>query len=800
MRLGEHLASLGFEPVGFALWLIDAFVVLVLASVLAASLGDRKGGAARTFLALGTLALALVTLTALGLGVAGQLHPAGFLIVHVTLLLTGPFVVAGGTWRCRVRKLATLGAQPLGEVERGLVRLLGPSATYPVRLLAVVIVGVLALSAVIAALSPPLNGDTLAYRLPRITWWLQESHLGHIEAFEHGDARVNYMPFGPDLIMLWVVGFFSHGFPLVELPQLVGGILAGAAVYRLALDLILPRWLALTSVVVFFGMPNVCVQLLTAQTDLYTAGCAAAFLVFVFAATRSGRPADFVLAGVALGLSVGAKGTVFYWAPGLLLLIAVFTVHVRTPPLAAVRGLLVAALVALPLGGATYLLNYLRYGNPFSPPATMGIVHVQPTSSRLYFAVVNGLGYGLQLLLPSSNPPSVRQPLAGVFDAGARRILQLGAEAPPFDGFAELFDGNIRSMRDLMWNEDNLSMGVLAALLAAIGGFRALAGVVRGRPRDDWLAAAWLGSVGAFFATFCLLQGWSPHKHRYFVLVAPLLAVLAARAVAAPGERPRPFAQTLGIAVAGIHFVMAALVPLANPHNGLPSLRESPRAAQLRQEEATALLGALGHAPRVVCLGPMAGNGPIGHFLRGEVHHQLAFVSMGQLREAGSVETLLNASGCGALIMQADLLDVPLGKASLHFAGTRRVMSIARPTPPDRGPEAVCVDYWGLKPNGWTRRRAMVRFDNWRRPTLPLSLGNPTPLERTVTLSTSATEITLTLAPGESRDDLRLPVASRDRLDLSVTPLYYPPNLRGRALGIELGLPASLVCREAPRP
>jgi hypothetical protein len=311
---------------------------------------------------------------------------------------------------------------------------------------------------------------------------------------------------------------------------------------------------------------------------------------------------------------------------------------------------------------------------------------------------------------------------------------------------------------------------------------------------------ALLASVAAFLVVFCLFQAWTSHKYRYFVLLAPPLAVLAVRAFAAPGRPPGVGAKVFAVAAVGVQAFMAVLVPVVSPENGLPSLRELPRRASLLREEARGLLHAAGTAPQELCLGPMEGNGPVGFFLRGRIPHHLSFIPAAWLREAGSVRGLLDAAGCDALVLEPALLEVPLGNASLRLAEERRRLGIARPLPAGRTPEAVCLQSWGLRRNGWTRRRAMVRFDNWPRANLPLHLENPTPLERTVTLSTSATEVTITLGPGESRERLELPVATNDRLSLHVAPLYRPPNAPDRALGVYVRLPPSLVCRDTPRP
>ena len=67
-----------------------------------------------------------------------------------------------------------------------------------------------------ALFANPLNHDSLAYRLPRLSYWLQEGSIRH---FDSTDVRHNYLGVNAELITAWILAPFSSGYLLTSLLQ-----------------------------------------------------------------------------------------------------------------------------------------------------------------------------------------------------------------------------------------------------------------------------------------------------------------------------------------------------------------------------------------------------------------------------------------------------------------------------------------------------------------------------------------------------------------------------------------------------
>lgn len=778
---------------GLLLLALDGLLVAALACVLRSRLALAGEGAARAVLSTGTLALGLVTVTGLALGFAGRFSPVRFLAVHALLVAIAPLVLAPRSWATGARRAAGAVVQAARDVRDGAARSLRPPASPAERAAALLVLAVLALAAAPAALTPVVNSDTLAYRLPRIAAWMQEGRVGHFAAFDAYDDRCNYIAFGADLVMAWVAGFFARGFPLVKLVQLGGGVLASAATWALARHAGFTRAASLAAVVVLLGMPNLAAQLTSSQTDLYTTGVAAAALVFLLDGARSGRRSDYLLGGVALGLAVGAKGTLFYWLPGLTVPLAIAHRPRRARPAGWARGAAVAGAAALLAGASPYALNLRSYGSPFSPPAAARLVHVAPSSSRAHFAAFNGAAYLWQLLEPSSNPPLVAALAARAFVPLGDRLAAWAERSPPAPGVLERFVPELTRLPLLPLHEDILSTGLIAAALAALGALRAAAALLRGRaaPKDAFLVALAFAVV-AFLVLFCSLQAWSAHKFRYFVLLGPAVAVLALRGLRRPGAVPGRAATVLAGAAVLAQGAMALRVLALSERNGWRALlAPSPAVVRLLGESRVAL-DFLGREPLRLCLVHEGG-----HFLRGGVPHRYVFASRGQVEAAGSAEAALATLGCDAMVLAPVGPGSRLGDVRIGPRGPERRVVTVRPLAAGEEPDGLCVETYGLHASGWTERHAWVRLENWRRPTLRLRLENPAPVDRTVALRTSLVRFAVPVA-ADGQATVDVATAGADRLRLTASPPF--PRAEGAPGGLRLTLPPQLDCQGALLP
>ncbi len=373
--------------------------------------------------------------------------------------------------------------------------------------------------AILAALGKPAVYDALTYRLSRIGLWLQDGRIAH---YATDDARLNYMPVAPDLVMAWLLGAHGSGFQWVALAQSFGGGLLLGATAGLARCTGLSRAASLGAAALLFGMANVGPQFTSAYTDLFTAGVFGSSFYLWLAALRRGESS--MLGGAGVALALGSKGTLLYLAPGALLWALWCGWRHRAPWSAwrttSLAGLLVALLVAVP-GLAR---NWQTYGRLVGPAESVRQQHggeFTLTEHREKLRLNLATTF-TQLFEPNAQPVWLR--------AASRCIAEsLTAHLPSTDKFS--FDeldrrSNVQKVLRLPEPDaDVASCGGLAVGLLAAGFF----GALFGRRREGATTVlVWCTGIGLFVLTLYALLQWHPYSFRFWVLVAPWMVVVAA--------------------------------------------------------------------------------------------------------------------------------------------------------------------------------------------------------------------------------------------------------------------------------
>ena len=488
----------------------DAGVVTAASWLVVRALGGALPGLLEPLLAWAWAIGAVVAASGVILGAAGALGAAGFAASHLAIL--GLLMAAR-----RGRLADDLGAG------RRLLREAVDAASVGGGVSAAV-VGLLALLgglSVLAAVAQPGIYDALTYRLPRIAQWLQDGRVGHFAA---NDPRQNYMPVVPDLVMAWLLGSTADGYRPSLLVEAYGGALLMAATYGLARHAGLGRLASLGAVGLLFSMASVVLQFAAADTDLFVAGeLAAAFVLWLRASVRG---EGSWIAGLGAGLALGAKGTVFYLAPGALIWVAWAAWSCR-PPLRAwavtvTAATLSAGLFAVPV----FVRNGRAYGGPFGPADFVRMHHgeapIGQAGAKLRMNLESSLA---QLFDPHSQPPGFE----GMSRAAGETLARSLPQRDPFsydrlDRRQTLLDILERPDADA----DKESFGVLAfaGLLAG-----ALAAAARpGRPGAGSILA-WSAGTAVFWVFFLGMQLWHPYGFRYYLLVSPVMAVAFAWAL-----------------------------------------------------------------------------------------------------------------------------------------------------------------------------------------------------------------------------------------------------------------------------
>lgn len=488
-------------------WLIAEGVVVAVAAWLGwRTVCGIHNGIIATWLGWCVMGIFFVVTAGLFASATGYFGAAAFTSVHV-LMLGVMVAVRFRAWRTDWAAVCLL-------VSGTRARLRGD----PVERVAIFALGiVLFATGLLAAMAEPVVYDALTYRLPRIGHWLQEGRIGH---FATNDPRQNYMPIVPDVMMAWFVAGSPTGWRPVALVQWFGGLMLLGATIGLARQHGLGRRAAIGAALLCAGMANVAPQFASAHTDLVTAGLVATAFFLWRETIRVGR--GFIVVGIAVGLALGAKGTVFYFVPTLLFWAA--RDWPRSQSAARTWALTAGATLGsiLIFAAPTWWANLRNYGGPFGPPEFV-TMHHQGGGARLPEKTFLNLTSSLaQNFEPHSQPPGLR-----AVTGKLGRMLAGGL--PEQDDFSfEKLNRRETLLTVLKRNTpdaDATAVGLVPLALFILG--MIAAAVRRTEPAARSIIATGAGVLG-FLVFFHAMQQWHPYGFRYFVLAAPWIAIVAA--------------------------------------------------------------------------------------------------------------------------------------------------------------------------------------------------------------------------------------------------------------------------------
>lgn len=372
-----------------------------------------------------------------------------------------------------------------------------------------------------ASANPPNNYDSLAYHLPRVMYYLGQNSLAH---FETADIRQVYFPFNYNLLQLFC---FIYGPPWVTINfiNVFSWVIAGGAVYRLARlcgcstgGSLVGMWLALTAT-------GVLAQATATTLDLTTAAALLSALVFALRWRQSAAPADAVLGGLAAGLAAGAKLTVVFFGPAVVVLLLTFWYQHRREQQArafsgGVRAWSVPAMLAIVLSVPFILYNLSATGHWMTN--LLDFTLNKPFS--LAGAWQTGKAYLFQLCC---------EPF-GRFSYDLEFVARLNGwfERTFFSGWNKAFAYSDFYVIPPDLNEDHVWYGFAGPL------FLACAVLCLWRDRRLRGPLAWLALLGlGWFATYFAMNKWSLYIQRYFLPALTLLAPCAAAVWDGGGSR-----------------------------------------------------------------------------------------------------------------------------------------------------------------------------------------------------------------------------------------------------------------------
>ncbi len=402
-------------------------------------------------------------------------------------------------------------------------------------------------SAVLIWVVPPNNNDSLATHMSRVGYWLQRGAF-----FPWPSPRVWQItyPVNMQLQMFWTVLFLRVD-RIVEIVQWLGALAALVAVFGLARLLGAARPQALFAALVWATFPEIILESSTTQNDLVAGTLFAAMLYFLVLGISRGNKEMLALSGLALGLGLGTKQTLFFLMPGLALTLVLIWVFSGRGVFRGFFYWSACTLAAFALLSVyMFIVNQVNFGSPMGPETAVDAQTGGQTSQLLVEnAAFNTFRLAYQMVDPTGLPDPLTGygfKLKGLIVDRITRALHFPVEAPIAVAIGHQF---VLRERYLL-NEDAAWYGPLFAALVLPELFYHL---VKGIKRKDALRIVIFLLVMTFLVVDATFRpGWDPFQGRYFIPVVTVSASLIAFLV-----RPGRWAAALRWAIVAAALVIA---------------------------------------------------------------------------------------------------------------------------------------------------------------------------------------------------------------------------------------------------
>jgi hypothetical protein len=324
----------GYDGSNVLLFVVLTTAVAVFAALVVARVWPAAG-LSESLVRFGVVAMAVIVLMGLALGGLSLISVPGYLgATAVGVVLIG--------WWAR--------AAPVVDPPRW--------TPVPAGIAQVALVGAVAALAIgfAAAYAPLTTYDSLSYHLFFPARWLQD-HAISIIPTPFSDEAQAYAPGNGELFFLWLMAPF-HGDVIARAAEFPFWVFGGVTVFAVARRLGAARVPAGYAAAMFMLARPVAEQAVGADVDLICAALFAAAIFLGLLAVDRDRPADWLLWGVAAGLTLGTKYLALVYVP-VLASIPIANGW-RRRALWAIPGLLV-------FGAPWYLRNWIVAGSPIYP-------------------------------------------------------------------------------------------------------------------------------------------------------------------------------------------------------------------------------------------------------------------------------------------------------------------------------------------------------------------------------------------------------------------------------------------------
>ncbi len=225
---------------------------------------------------------------------------------------------------------------------------------------------ILLLTAITTLAGAPNHGDVMSYHLPRIVFWLQNRS---VEFFPTNDGRQLHQPPGAEYAVMQFHSL-SGGDRLDGMIQWFGFALSAVFASLIAQRMGAGRRAQTLAAVFCVTMPHSIVQATNGKNDCVAACLLAAMVYYALSFRDEPSLAKMSGIGASLGLALLTKGTIYFFAPPLLLALAITWPKKFWPRALKYAPLGIALAVALNAG--QWARNYQLSGSPVGPDNEWG--------------------------------------------------------------------------------------------------------------------------------------------------------------------------------------------------------------------------------------------------------------------------------------------------------------------------------------------------------------------------------------------------------------------------------------------
>jgi len=365
---------------------------------------------------------------------------------------------------------------------------------------------VLAITLLIALVSPPNNWDSMTYHMARVVHWMQSRSIAHYPT--HITRQLYSPPWAEYAIMhLQILAGGDRFANLVQWFAMCGSLVGTSLI---AGEFGASRRIQALAAVVTLTIPMGILQATSTQNDFVVAFWLVCFVYFGMLLLKTPRIFPAVAFGASLGLAILTKGTAYLFSVPFL--IWILPVGLKTGRAMFVKQLLVAGLIVISLNAGHFWRNGNLWGNPLTTDGD------RLTNDRFSGrAAISNLARNVAS--HTWTPLSAINHLQFRGVAFVHESLDMGLSDP-----ATTLNGQIFSPGKTSLDEDHAGNG-LHLLLAILAGI-ALTVRRNSLPRPLlWYALSLAGG----FLLYCILLKWQPWGNRLqlplFVLAAPLIAL-----------------------------------------------------------------------------------------------------------------------------------------------------------------------------------------------------------------------------------------------------------------------------------